>query len=246
MSLTILGLIVAVISILITISIAIRQRRPKIVTYELALNRRIITRTSYQTTGAFVVMYGDRRLDNPYLAVVRVTNAGKVEVRAEDWQEPITLKTNSEIIDSGVVGTSSDGLRADIINREEHSVSCSKVLLNQGEWFDIQMLVDGSDGISDVSARIAGARLEQDRRAKAAQYWLSRQAADVQSPLRADFGAIFQFASLVLILMAVIVSLIIASTNHPQPNITHAPKLIGKPLTRLSQFSGFAESAAAR
>jgi hypothetical protein len=69
----------------------------------------------------------------------------------------------SEIIDSAVAGTSSDGLNAFIGVREPHEVSCSKMLLNKGEWFDIQMLVDGQEDIPDVSARIAGAKLTPGR-----------------------------------------------------------------------------------
>lgn len=75
------GLIAAIVGVLITIVIAIWQRRPKRVVYDVSANRRIITRTTYQESGALHVMYGHRQLKDPHLIVVRIANDGKVEVR---------------------------------------------------------------------------------------------------------------------------------------------------------------------
>jgi hypothetical protein len=163
MNLGIVGLIIGVGSIIVSIGIALWQRRPKRVIYDVSANRRLITPTSYETSGALHVKFADRTLKDPHLIVVRVANDGKAEIRPEDWETPFTLKMRSEIIDSAVVGTSSDGLNAFIGVREPHEVRCSKMLLNTGEWFDIQMLVDGQEDVPDVSARIAGAKLTPGR-----------------------------------------------------------------------------------
>jgi len=102
-----------------------------------------------------------------YLIVVRVVNDGKMEIRPEDWQEEFTLEARPEIIDSAVVATSSKGLDASVAVREPHRIHCSKPLLNKGEWFDIQMLVDGPPASTlDASARVAGGRIVAARRAK--------------------------------------------------------------------------------
>jgi PASTA domain len=167
--LTVLGLSLGVISILVAIFIAIKQRRPKRVIYDITANRRIVTGTDYKVTKGLVVTYGDRRLSDPYLVVVRIANGGKVEIRPEDWEESLSLKTHSEVVDSGVVGTSSKDMSVELTRVEAHQVTIGEVLLNQGEWFDVQMLVDGPGGVSDASARIAGARLEPGKSIKPTQ-----------------------------------------------------------------------------
>jgi hypothetical protein len=172
MVLAIMGLVLGIIGILITIGVAILQRTPKRVTYDISANRRIIDRAAYQTSGALAVMYEKRQLKDPYLMVVRVANGGKVEIRPEDWVEPFSLQTYPEIIDSGVVGTSSKDLNVAVEELKTHQVVFSKLLLNPGEWFDIQVLVDGPGGITGVSARIAGATLEPFRRPKTRQRWI--------------------------------------------------------------------------
>jgi hypothetical protein len=225
----IVGLIVGISGILITISIAVRQRRPKRIVYDIGADRRIITSNAYQSTGALVVMYGERQLRDPYLVVVRVANGGKVEVRPEDWQEPFTLKTNSEIIDSGVVGRSSNDLSVEITHREARKICCDKVLLNQHEWFDIQVLIDGPGGISDVSARIAGARLEPARRSKADRRWII-----LGSPYR---KAITFYAGTPIAVtgLALLFFNLVYSPLQPvkEPPMTRAPQLIGRPVSQV-------------
>jgi hypothetical protein len=167
--LTIFGLSLGVLGILATILIAIRQRRPKRIVYDITAHRRIITQTGYQVTKPLVVSYGDRKLSDPYLVVVRIANTGKMEIRPEDWEEPLSLTVGSEIVDSGIVGTSSRDLKVEVTHVDSRQIRCSKILLNPGEWFDIQMLVDGPGNMSEASARIAGARLEPGKSPKPPQ-----------------------------------------------------------------------------
>jgi hypothetical protein len=231
-NLGIAGLVVGiggiVIGAVVAIVVAIWQRRPKRMVYDLSTNRRIVTGTTYQTSGVLRVMYGRRKLDDPHIIVVRVANDGKVEVRPEDWQEPFTLNTGSEIIDSDVVDTSSKSINASIIGRELHKIYCNKMLMNAGEWFDVQMLVDGPGGISDASARIAGATLTPVGRAK---------------NLRSQIG-------LWAVVGVVVVGLLVAGAftsvgrsilhgsvgnveNQVQLQLTVVPTLIGKPVSEV-------------
>ena len=207
------GLIVGIGGVLISVVIAVWQRRPKRIVYDISANRRIITRTPYQESGALHVMYGQLQLKDPHLVVVRVTNDGKVEVRPEDWEEPFKLRTESEIIDSGIVGRSSEDLNASIVNRELHEVSCSKLLLNKDEWFDIQMLVDGSGGALNASARIAGAKLS-----------LARPPGQTAWRFRRTSYQIAAVAGVVIITV-----LTIRLLDQP---IAHVPTLIGKPVSQ--------------
>lgn len=227
MNLGIAGLVVGIGAILISVGIAIWQRRPKRMVYDLSTNRRIVTRTTYQASGVLRVMYGDRKLEDPYLIVVRVANDGKVEVRPEDWQEAFTLNTESEIIDSGVVGASSKGINASIIGREPHKIYCNKMLMNTGEWFDVQMLVDGPGGISDVSARIAGATLAPVSRAKNLRFQLGLSAVGAGVVVVLIAGAFTSVGR------SILHGSVGSVGNEVQLQLTVVPTLVGKPVTEV-------------
>ena len=231
MDLTTYGFVLAVIGILVTIIIAIRQRRPKRVVYDVLVNRRIIARTTYQATGALAVIYGDRHLKDPHLVVIRVANGGKVEIRPEDWEEPLSLNTSAEIIDSGVVGASSKDLQPEITSGEGHEVCLSKDLLNQGEWYDVQMLLDGSGGVSGVSARIAGARVEAKRTRAGIRQLMTPPGFSwpPRGVLLAAFGLI---AAVVIYSVAAALGLLSIPPVKTTPT-TRVPELTGKPLSRV-------------
>jgi PASTA domain len=218
------GIAIGIVAILVSLGIAFWQRRPKHLGYEFT-NRRIVTRTSYQESGDFRVMYGKRELKDPYLVVVRVVNDGKVEIRPDDWQEEFTLEAGPEIIESAVVAISSKGLDVSVADREAHRIRCSKHLLNKGEWFDVQMLVDGAPCETlDVSARIAGARIGPVRRAKMPQ----SQWSILEGKGKVVFYILtFVAATVISVLFAYAVGAI------PQGQETVVPALTGKSLNQV-------------
>jgi hypothetical protein len=224
--LTTFGLILAILGILVTVGIAIRQRRPKRVTYEQLANRRIITRTAYQASGALVVKYGDRSLADPYLVVVRVANGGKVEIRPDDWEELLSFSTGSEIVDSGVVGTSSKDLRVDINLMETNCVTVDRMLLNPGEWFDIQMFVDGPGGVTEVSARIAGAKLEPSKKR-------SRLLRDRIPNLRALPRSPSAIVILPIVAIVGLTVFVIIGNHYFGVPMTSVPQLTGLPVSKV-------------
>jgi hypothetical protein len=230
--LTILGLVLGAIGILATVIIASRQRKPKRVTYDVIANRRIITQTGYQVTKALVVTYGDRNLSDPHLIVVRVANTGKVEVRPEDWEEPLSLTTSSEIVDSGVVGTSSKDLKVEAAPVESHQIRFGKMLLNQGEWFDVQMLVDGPGNVSEASARIAGARLEQGKSAKPAPAPVSSKSRRYRRPWWRR--PVILGTVLILYLVIIIGAVFAVPPIFNKPTV-RVPKLIGVSTSQVVQ-----------
>ena len=231
MDLTVGGFLLAAIGILVTIAIAIRQRRPKRVVYEVLTNRQIIARTAYQTTGALAITYGDRNLKDPHLIVIRIANGGKVEIRPDDWEEPLSLGSDSEIIDSGVVGQSSKDLQPEIAGAESHQIWLSKILLNQGEWYDVQMLIDGTDGVS-VSARIAGARLEAKRTrvgTNSIRTWLRHFSSLSSTPIA------LPSITAVITVIALIVFFLTGGLKNLSPPTSRVPQLIGMPLSQVVQ-----------
>jgi hypothetical protein len=228
-NLGIASLVVGIGAILIAVGIAILQRRPKRMVYDLSTNRRIVTRTTYQTSGVLRVMYGERKLEDPHLVVVRLANDGKVEVRPEDWQKPFTLNTESEIIDSDVVGTSSEGINASIMGREPYKIYCNKMLMNRDEWFDVQILIDGPGGISDASARIAGATLAPVSRAKNLRFRLGLWAVGAGVVVVLFAGAFTGVGQFILHGFQTTVG----AVGQPQLTVVVVPTLIGKPASEV-------------
>ena len=225
---TVAGIAIGTAGILISLSIAFWQRRPKRLAYDLTTNRGIVTRTSYQESGDFRIMYGARELQNPYLIVVRVVNDGKIEIRPEDWQEEFSVEVGPEIIDSAVVATSSNGLDASVTVRESHKIRCNKLLLNKGEWFDVQMLVDGPLASTlSVSARVAGTRLVAARRGKIPRFswpifkWLGDAGLT---------GVIVAATGTIGVVTALTLTLVWIPSSQPESTV---PTLTKQPVTRV-------------
>jgi hypothetical protein len=233
MDLGIVGLLVGAIGIGVSIVIAYRQRRPKRIAYDFTANRRIITRPDYKTLDTLKVMYGVRSLNDPYLVVVRISNEGKVAIKLEDWQEPLTLQTSSEIIDSAVVGTSSKNLGAEIADRETNEVRCNRMLLNAGEWFDLQLLIDGSNS-PELSARIADTQLQPLKRPKTSPRWVSA----IRTLSAVGWATIFAAVATVAVAWFVFFyapnasQVTVPSSPKPPPSV-RIPKLIGQPVSQV-------------
>ncbi|GAB3863689.1 hypothetical protein GCM10029963_72850 [Micromonospora andamanensis] len=161
MNATIAGLALAVLGILVGIVIALLQRRPKRVVYDMITRSQIVSHTGYRATGKLQVLYEGRQLADPHLLVLRVANGGKIEIRPEDWIErlKIVVSRGVEIVDAAIAGSAPSNLEVKVEQTEKSQVTISSVLLNRQEWFDVQLLIDGPGEVQEISARVAGAQL---------------------------------------------------------------------------------------
>jgi hypothetical protein len=155
------GPLVGVLGLLFAVYAYNMNRKPKRLTYEVVTNQPIITASRYTRWAELSLRFGERELENPRLVVVRVTNTGKVEARSDDIDEPITVaaKGASEIVTARITQRRSGD--EEVREVEPSSVTPStvvapKVLLNEGEWLEFQLIVDGGRDPIAVGGRVAG------------------------------------------------------------------------------------------
>lgn len=153
---TALGLGIGTLGVILTVAFAIFSRRPKRLSYTSQ-----ITPIRIPHDIGLTVQYKDTALTAPHVVTVRIANTGKVEIRSEDFAGPleINLPETTRVITAGVIG-SAERVNPEVAQQREDQVVLFPLLINPGEWFDLQLLTDGSGaGKTMVEGRIAGARL---------------------------------------------------------------------------------------
>ena len=135
-----------------------RAEKPKQLGWELVSGNRIISATEDQRK-RLTVAYDGHNVENPYVLVLRIANAGKQEISASDFPEPILIdfgetrvltietigKHNPKVTGSFTVETSKPNL-----------AQFTPQLLNRDEWVEFQFVTDGDPGSPTISARFAG------------------------------------------------------------------------------------------
>lgn len=105
------------------------------------------------------LVFGGREVRHPNIIVLRISNAGREEIRADDFTRPITIVfKRSKLLTRDVINQSSQDmdltLKVDTSLPDE--VTVNPLLLNAGEWIEIQFVTDGPVEKPPVRARIAG------------------------------------------------------------------------------------------
>jgi len=139
---------------------AIMNRKPKRLEYQIHTDQEIITRSPYIRWAALSVQFDNRQLKHPRVVGVRVINTGKVEARADDFDEPLTVgvPSGAEIVAATITlrqraGDKSQEIRPLRVDTQE--VVAPKALINKGDWLEFRLLVDGNKK-PEVRGRIAG------------------------------------------------------------------------------------------
>lgn len=131
-----------------------------------------------------MVAYSGVDIDDPYIAVIRIANTGKVPISAADFNvgRPITFAYSKSGYWNAEIVATSDDLSAsnisiaipDAIPEEPpRQVELVPQLLNPNEWFDLQLLSEGLGQPMQPSGRFAG----QARPMKDFRTFARRQAA---------------------------------------------------------------------
>jgi len=105
------------------------------------------------------VVYGEQNVKNPNIIVLRIANAGRREIRVDDFDQPITVQfKDSRLLALDVIGQSSAGMTISfkVDTGHPNRVLLNPMLLNAGEWIDLQFLTDGAIEEPSVTARIVG------------------------------------------------------------------------------------------
>lgn len=144
----------------VVLAILFRPRQSKGLGWKYQSANRIIRATQAQRDRLpLKVVYGAQDVDNPNIIILRISNAGRQEIRVDDYDRPITIDfKKSKLLALDVIGQSSPSMSVTFrINTSvPNRVTLNPILLNAEEWIDLQFVTDGDIERPPVEARIVG------------------------------------------------------------------------------------------
>jgi hypothetical protein len=140
----------------LTILIYRLQRQNKHLDYEIVSATPLILG---EATGieALELRYKGELIENPYLLLFRLINAGNQPIVPDDYQEEICVRLNepAQVLTAEITGAS-PGLSNAKVQADGCNAVVSKLLLNPGDWLAIKLLARQAPEQTKVEGRIAG------------------------------------------------------------------------------------------
>ncbi len=102
MALTWLGLVLAALGLTASYLFYRWSQRPKRLEYRTEVDQLLI-RLGDQPWRDLKVVYANVPLKVPRLVVVRVTNTGAVEVRKDDWEDPLSVQFRDKVVTAALL-----------------------------------------------------------------------------------------------------------------------------------------------
>lgn len=132
------GAVIAVMALLVGIWTNSRQSR-KSLSYSLLVPS--LVSVDQRIRGQVEILLDGKPIGAPSLLLLRITNTGNLPIRAGDFDKPLVATVNGNIISVSVVDTYPQELR-EYLDWQQHSsqIEFEKVLLNRGDWFEVQIL----------------------------------------------------------------------------------------------------------
>lgn len=152
------GVILSALGIVVAIGIYLRQRNIKRFEYQMLSSRELIVDAKIGGDKELRVSYGEREVNDPRLTVLKLLNSGRVEIRSDDFEQPIRVVASpkASIVFTEVVRTNPNDLHPIITIVNERTLELKPLLLNAKDWVELQLLVDGDPTPLEFSGRIAG------------------------------------------------------------------------------------------
>ena len=99
---------------------------------------------------------GGVQIARPWLVSTRIQNTGNQAIESRDIESPLRLTFQTSMVVSAVPRESfPDGIET-LVEIEDSTVTFRHQLLNPGEWFSVDLLLDGEPARSRATARITG------------------------------------------------------------------------------------------
>lgn len=158
---------------LASLGYAVLQRQVKRLTYQQSRSADLSPRA-----GVFEdvdVVYNGERLTRPWYSRVRIANDGNVEIRSDDFEVPLLVQwEGARLLAVKVTAWQPSGLRVEC-SLDGDSFSVEPLLMNVGDWFDVDVLLDGGQATPAIATRIAGVRSIEpvERRARRQDRWFT-------------------------------------------------------------------------
>lgn len=161
---------VTVLGVLVTLGIYLASRKPKQLNYYMRSSQPLLARGSSQHRHQVQILVDGKPADRPVSSVFRLENSGKVDIKPEDYVEPIKIHLRN----ARVLGLStrtgprewtldSSKMQAHISRGTNRSyLELPAMYLDEGDYLDVQVLTDEGEVPSpEVTGRLAGTKLIQ-------------------------------------------------------------------------------------
>lgn len=155
------GAMLTIVSIVVAIWIYRGQSR-KALQYGV-LSRELVARSPSVARRIQIVANGET-LNSPRLVLLKVINSGNLPIPADNYEHPLIAHVGGRIVDCELSNTAPEELRTYVkwTQDEDNRLKFDKFLLNQGDWFELQMLVSmdscSSQPSTSLEGRIAGVK----------------------------------------------------------------------------------------
>lgn len=122
--------------------------------------RLLTPRTPEGISDLLEVSYGGELLTEPRVVNVRIKNTGNKEIKGDEFTTFPTFEfKRCRIVEAACVAESSPGVYSPslhVFSEDEPSIVTDPELLNSGDWYEMQFVVDGPKEWPTLTARFAG------------------------------------------------------------------------------------------
>jgi hypothetical protein len=151
--------IMAAIAVLNTLVLAIVfqwWRHRKILSYEIASFVPLFT-IDRDIKHSVQVLLDGKPAENVHIAIVKITNTGRVPIEEQDFVKPIGISfgPDAEILVGEIAGTDPEDVPA-TLTAESQSVFLNPLMMNRGDSIIVQVLVSKPESVVTVAGRVKG------------------------------------------------------------------------------------------
>lgn len=156
---TVSGGLLTIIAIVLSVWFFVAERQRKELSYEILSNSAVLVNPA--AVGKIEILYNGTPVPDARLTLIRITNSGNVPIISENFEEPLIIEsTEGTILSADVTETNPENLLPrgwePQIDAQAKTVDLPPLLLNDGDYFTIQLLSEEDIDDIDVDARIAG------------------------------------------------------------------------------------------
>ncbi len=106
---------------------------------------------------------------DPHVLALRIGNYGRRPIRADQFSQPLRIEfADAWLLDVIHTGSSTESLTPMVLRQEDENtghtwVEIEPLLLNGGDWFEVQAFVNGPPAPFSLHGRVEGVRRFRDR-----------------------------------------------------------------------------------
>jgi hypothetical protein len=134
-----------------------RQQTLKALSYGV-LSRPLLTTATKAVKGRVQILLDEQQIESPLLILLKIVNSGNLNIESKDLDQPLVATLNGEILSSSISYTSPKGLREyvkwNVVDGKQ--LKFDNMLLNKGDCFEVQVLIDNPSMVSKPSATLEG------------------------------------------------------------------------------------------